>query len=194
MPGEFFTLSLQAVVKEKGVEGTNEILSTFSCSINEDIEVFLKDKAMGFSDQRIARTHLVLCDSGKSFELLGYYTLANKILTVSPEGLSNTVKRKFERFGILDSTTKLYNVATPLIAQLGKNYSNGLNHIITGGELLKSACDKIVAVQNEIGGALIYLECDNRPALLDFYQKNGFRIMERGMPSDKNLVQLVRFL
>ena len=194
MPSGHFTITLQAVINELGVEGTNGILSTFSCPINTDIEIFLKEKAINFSNQRIARTHLFLRESQRGLDLLGYYTLANKILTVSPKGLSNTAKKKLERVGILDNTTSLYNVAAPLIAQLGKNYTDGLDVVMLGDELLETACAKVMNVQEEIGGTLVFIECEDKPELLDFYMRNGFRTMESGLPSEKGLIQMIRFL
>jgi len=172
----------------------SNILSTFSCPHNEDIELFLKERAIDFSNQGIARTHLIMRESPSGLELLGYYALTNKVLTISPEGLSKSTKKRIERFGVLDAVTNIYHVATPLIAQLGKNYTDELNSAISGDELLQIACDKVIDIQEELGGKLVYLECENHPKLIEFYSRNGFRIIERGISSDQELIQMIRFL
>ena len=61
-----------------------------------------------------------------------------------------------------------------LIGQLGKNYSSGNNTLISGDELLGLAIDKVRPIQNESGGRYTYLECEDTPKLIKFYEKNGF--------------------
>ena len=65
-------------------------------------------------------------------------------------------------------------IMAPLIAQLGKNYDNGCEKLITGDELLKMALDKIRLAQRIIGGKVVYVECEDVDFLKDFYQSNGF--------------------
>lgn len=61
-----------------------------------------------------------------------------------------------------------------MIAQLGKNYANGYDALISGDELLDEACHKIKLLQLDIGGRFAYLECEDKPKLIDFYARNGF--------------------
>ena len=65
-------------------------------------------------------------------------------------------------------------MSAPLIAQLGKNYHEGMNHLITGDELLCLACEKISRIQLDLGGRFVYVECEDKPKLIDFYAANGF--------------------
>lgn len=62
----------------------------------------------------------------------------------------------------------------PLIGQLGKNYYNGYNDLISGDILLKLACDKVKEAQDILGGRFVFLECEDKPQLKDFYESNGF--------------------
>ena len=68
-------------------------------------------------------TYLVFSVEGK--ELLGYFTLALKPLSVRGETVSNTTKRKLLRISELDENSDTYTMSAYLIAQLGKNYTNG---------------------------------------------------------------------
>lgn len=62
----------------------------------------------------------------------------------------------------------------PLIGQLGKNYYNEYNKLISGDVLLKMACDKIREAQEILGGRFVYLECEDKDKLKEFYEDNGF--------------------
>ena len=85
-------------------------------------------------------------------------------------------------------------ISAPLIAQLGKNFSIEASNHITGDELLKMACDEIKKIQSTIGGKVAYLECENTPKLIDFYEENGFRsFSERIDGNHTSLVQMIRY-
>ena len=58
-------------------------------------------------------------------ELVGYFTIALKPLTVRGETVSNTVKKKLMRVSELDEQSQTYTMSAYLIAQLGKNFKNG---------------------------------------------------------------------
>lgn len=86
-----------------------------------------------------------------------------------------------------------------MIAQLGKNFSDGYNELITGDELLKLALDSVAEVQMKIGGKLAYIECEDKPVLIEFYRRNGFvELGKRNLDKDETnltgqyLVQMIR--
>lgn len=84
------------------------------------------------------------------------------------------LRSRINQFATYDSDSKSYILPAPLIAQLGKNYSNGYNNLITGDELLAEACNKIKRMQFDMGGKFAYLECEDKHKLTSFYKKNGF--------------------
>jgi hypothetical protein len=177
------------------MEGVRGILSTFSCPRNPDIENFLIKNAIDFSNRGITQTHLVFAIVNGKVELLGYFALTNKILTIDPANLSGATIRRIERHAVLDEKTGLYNIPTALIAQLGKNYDRSLNKILDGDELLEIACGKVAAIQRELGGTLTYIECENISQLVKFYARNDFRIISSGnSSSQENLIQMIRWL
>lgn len=65
-------------------------------------------------------------------------------------------------------------MSVPLLGQIGKNYKNKYNELITGDILLKLAIDKIKEAQYILGGRFIFLECEDKPKLREFYEENGF--------------------
>lgn len=97
--------------------------------------------------------------------IIGYFTLTYKLLHASRNKLSKNWQKRMARFGTYDTNLKKYAVPAPLIGQLSKNYTDGLDKMITGDELLKMAFDKIFDVQMIVGGRIVFLECQDEPKL-----------------------------
>ncbi len=76
-----------------------------------------------FTKKNQSVTYLVFDIS--SMVLAGYFTLALKPLTVRGETVSNTVKKKLLRVSEWDEKSDTYTMSAYLIAQLGKNFTNG---------------------------------------------------------------------
>lgn len=55
----FNVTNLQHMVEELGEDRTKSILLDFCCSINDDVEYFIRHKAIEFSKQELSKTHLV---------------------------------------------------------------------------------------------------------------------------------------
>jgi hypothetical protein len=109
-----------------------QVLSEFSCEINPDVERFIKKQSVEFAKKQQSVTYLVF--STEDAELVGYFAITIKPITVNAKPFSNTVKRKLSRVSTLNEQDQTYNLAAYLIAQLGKNYSNGANERISGKE------------------------------------------------------------
>ena len=159
--------------------------------------VFLKKSSVEFTKKNQSVTYLVFDIS--SMVLVGYFTLALKPLTVRGETVSNTVKKKLLRVSEWDEKSDTYTMSAYLIAQLGKNFTNGADQKITGEELLALAWDKIKEIQYLGGGVVTFLEAENEEKLLSFYRNNRFSQFDtRQTASDAEesheLVQLLRLL
>ena len=152
-----------------------KIISGFSCPLNPDVEDFLKDNAIGFTKEHKSVTYLV--GSNEHNVIVGYFTITIKPINVIVDSSTNSkIKRKCEKISVLDENTNTYRPAAYLIGQLGKNYTNKYNELITGQELLDLALKIIKKTQYYVGGLLVFLEAKNEDKLLSFYAKNGFKI------------------
>ncbi len=182
----------------------SEVISDFCCPRNPDVEDFLKDKALVFSRQRIASTYLVFASYKERQTLVGYFALASKhfhIDSQKPGGISKRLLKRISKFAVRDRELNKYIVSAPLIGQLGKNYADGHDALITGDELLKIACDTVREALRIIGGKLVYLECEDIPSLIRFYEENGFyNFGRRALEGDEKrslkgdyLVQMLRY-
>lgn len=196
-------VNLDDLLSEKGEIVTKEMLQSFSCKQNHDVEYFLKSKAIEFSKCSIAKTHIVFASYKGKWVIVGYFALAGTksfVVKTKSKAISKTWKKKFYRFGSYNEELKQFNVPAPLIGQLGKN--SDYSGLISGAELLKLACDKIRAVQCEVGGKFAYLECEDIPFLKDFYSQNVFFCFgERELDVDERhgfktekLLQLLKYL
>ena len=159
--------------------------------------IFLKKNAVEFTKKSQSVTYLVF--SVESKELLGYFTLALKPLSVRGETVSNTTKRKLLRISELDENSDTYTMSAYLIAQLGKNYTSGANNKITGKELIELAWTVIEDAQYMLGGIVTFLEAENEEKLLSFYRNNRFSQFDtRQTTSDADesheLIQFLRLL
>ncbi|MCM1185258.1 MAG: GNAT family acetyltransferase [Lachnospira sp.] len=180
-----------------GEERLIQILSDFSCPKNPDVEWFLKQNSIEFTKKNQSVTYLVF--STEDFKLLGYFTIALKPLTVRGETVSNTAKKKLLRVSELDKKSDTYIMSAYLIAQLGKNYKDGMNSKITGKDLVELAWIVIEEMQYMGGGMVTFLEAENEEKLLSFYRGNRFSQFDtRQTASDTDspheLIQLLRLL
>lgn len=197
----FKIVNLKILIEEIGEEPVKELLSNFSCPLNKDVEIFLKQKAIEFSKHGLSQTHLVFASYKGNPEIVGYFCLANKYITVQREKLSKTLRKRISKFSVLDQSVGYYCLSSPLIAQLGKNFKNGIDILISGDELLQMACDKVSRIQLDLGGRFAYLECEDKPKLIEFYLSNGFCEFDR-RPLDRDetnidgeyLVQMLKYI
>jgi len=198
---EFFEINLNDLIEELGEDRAKSILSDFSCPINKDVETFLKHKSIEFAKRGFAATHLIFWKAGDEKELIGYYAISTKSFEISKDAVSNRCAKKLAAFGKYNAHLKSYLISAPLIGQLGKNFIRGNNTLISGDELLKMAIDKIKSIQRESGGRYTYLECEDKPKLIQFYERNGFqKFGNRKLDRDEvdldgqYLVQLMKYI
>ena len=194
---------LKDMIQELGENETKKRLSQFSCPLNKDVETFLHNSAIELAKQSVSATHLVFSSYKSKPVIVGYFTLANKnIIVLSNNTMPKNLRKRINKFGVIDLDRNGYRISAPLIAQLGKNYSNGYDKIITGDELLLLACQKVSEVQELIGGKIVYLECEDKLPLIDFYKSNGFvsfgqRKLDRDeteLLSGQYLIQMLKYL
>lgn len=192
-------ISLSDLLDVKGESWVKDQLSHFSCPMNPDIENFLKYKAITFSQQALAKTSLVYTSYKNEFVLIAYFTIASKVFLIKKNKIARKTWDRLKKFGSYIAETQALCISAPLIAQLGKNFTNEYNKLITGDELLSLALDSVHLAQNIIGGKIVYLECEDKPRLIEFYNRNNFyefdrRALDKDETDDIDGSQLVQML
>ena len=195
-------INLKDIYNAIGEKETKNILKDYKCTLNYDVEYFLREKAVEFSKQDISRTYIVMSEYKNKNVIVGYFAITNKVTSIKKVKLSETKKKRLLKFAVFDPETRGYSIALPLIGQLGKNYNNEYNKLISGDVLLKLACDKIKEVQELVGGRFVFLECEDKAKLREFYEENGFVCFgkrnlekdEKSKNSGNYLLQMLRDL
>lgn len=190
---EYLNGNIYSTSEENGIKA---VLSDFLCDRNPDIQKFIRDKAIEFAKRDQTVTYLVFDDES---HLISYFALSVKAVEIDAEGLSETVKRKISYVGLLDEYRGVYTAPAYLIAQLGKNYFNGLHDRITGDELLSLALKQVIRIQYMAGGKIVFLETIGEEKLLSFYERNGFRPftckpLSRTTKKSNELIQMFRII
>ena len=116
--------------EEVGEPALVRLLSDFSCPKNPDVEYFLKKNAIEFTKKNQSVTYLVF--SNDEGELIGYFSIALKPLTVRGETVSNTVKRKLLRISELDEKSQFGR----------KHHGNGRKDQCNPGKYQQYVCDE----------------------------------------------------
>ncbi len=126
--------------------------------------------------------------------MVGFFTLAHKVLNAPADGMSNNVKRRMDRYARLDKEKNSYLVSAFLSAQLGKNYALSEDEQITGTELMDCVDSILEDVQYRIGGGVVYLDSIDNKHLVHFYEDvSGYRKIAKRV-SDTNETKYLQYL
>lgn len=162
------TLSYIELLKENTEEKIDQLLTTFSCSKNQDVENYIKSTFKQHHKQNKSRTYFIF--DKKEPALLAYFTIALKSISIHKDlNLSATLKKKMQ---ITDKSCSVF-----LIGQLAKNdtFKNKINL----KEILYHVFEVLFDVVQLIGGRQILIECQNNNKLIDLYKKHGFSFLQQ---------------
>lgn len=185
-------VSLEKFLEMASEEKVSEVISVFKCGRDPDIENFIKSKAITYEKKAKSRTYLVFDEEVMNegeFDLLAYFTIAMQTLKI-PEGTSPSQIRKLEGLYSRKGDGLITEIPAFLIGQLGKNDLHAGD--IPGDEIMDYALSVIFRAQEIIGGRVVFIECMEKPKLIEFYSRNGFKIFRQD-PDDK-LIQMARLL
>ena len=188
-------INILDMIDSVGEDAVSAALSKFSCLKNLEIEDFIRNNAIDFAKKKMSITYLVYGDNGK---IAGIFTLTHKALKLHNDILSNTARKKIQRYSRIDEQTDSFTVSAYLIAQIGKNENFIIDGSLSVSELMDFTFGVLSAVQHDIGGSLVYLECEENEKLLNFYSSEPNRFIKFGERySDEDNVkytQLFRFI
>ena len=184
---KFFKLSSFLADIENKKETKSQIiklLKTFKCEKNQDLEIFLKQKALIFEKQKRARTFLFIDIQTK--QVLAYYTISISLLNLKNLPIQNELLEEIT--GYKNNFPDL--IPCYLIGQLGKS---DLCNLKIGNKLIKYATNKIINCHYHLGGRFIILDALNNHKLLKFYAKHGFIPIEK-ISQNKESIKMIYFL
>ena len=167
---EYKVFNILDMVEAIGETNLKELLSDFCCPKNEEIQQFVRVNAYEFARKKLSVTYLVVNEDNY---IAAIFTLAHKAIEIGDASLSNSKRKKISRYAVLDSETSSYTVSAFLIAQFGKNYALSAEKRLSGNELMDLTFEVLEKVQHEIGGGVVFIECEDKPKLVDFYNNEN---------------------
>lgn len=189
-------ISLKDLISEVEEEKLNELLSSFKCELDPDIEFFLKSRAITYEKLSKARTYLVVSENDletkriEEINILGYIALALKVLTV-PESVSNRLRKEIDGLSAKIHGEQITAFPVYLIGQLGRN-TYVTKEAVSGKDLLGYAFDIIQPAIDAVGGRYILIECHNEEKLIHFYRDNQFTAFATIPDQNHSMVQMIR--
>lgn len=188
----FETVNILDMIDAIGEEELQLILSDFSCPKNQEIEHFVRKNAIEFARRKMSITYLVIDEESR---IAGIFTLTHKAVQLLDAGLTGTVRKKIQRHARLDEATDSYILSAFLVAQFGKNYQYGESNVLKGNELMDMTIVTLKEIQRQIGGGVVYLECEDKPQLLSFYQNKENRYQIFGdRYSERDAVKYIQLM
>ena len=161
----FRTVELQKIINLSDADGLKRQIDNFS-SLNNDVEYFIRHKAVDYEKRAFCRTFLVV---DENIHIVGFFTLGLKNLAFQ-DYVSNSKKKSIH--GI---SSDVSSVPVILIGQLSKNLA--CDNAISGEELLDFAIDMVYNAQDIVGGRICLVETatdEENQKVIEFYENCGF--------------------
>jgi len=155
-----------------------ELLQTFPCSRNSDLQDFLHNKALTFEKHLRSRTYLYIDNETK--EVSAYFTIS--IATLHTDDISSEVIKMLDGY---QENTK--SIPCFLIGQLGK--SDHYENKKIGAFILEDSIEIIDNLHNAVGGRFILLDAININAVISFYEDSLFFPIET---SNTESIKMIR--
>ena len=163
--------SLLQLLNARGEDEVSDVLSSFRCERNKDIEDFVRYNTFDFNLRGFCASYLVFDTDAAA--LVGFYALALKIASIPENVVSKTAHKKLASFGELRPETGCFDLPCVLLAQFGKSDS-GIGRV-TGEELMAFVEKSISDIQRLVGGRFVFLDSVNEPGLIEYYSRMGYR-------------------
>lgn len=168
--------------KVKQILHTFESITNYETGEDNDVKFFLHNKAISFENIGLSATYLIFAPYKNEEVLVGYFSIANKPLTIPAKTfnmLSKSLKKRFKNIGFEEGDSH-FVVPAFLIGQLGKNFSEEAikTKSLIGDDIVSFAEEKIKEAMLAVNGKYVWLECIESEKLINFYERNGYRLLE----------------
>ena len=162
-------------------------------SINKDVETFFKEKAAQSCKLNTSSTYIIV-STDRELEVLGYFTLATKMLTIKLSILTKSEQKVISRYGYYDEDSDSLKLPAILIAQLSRNFNT--SDALCGSDLMDIILKQVKNIFNLTSGKTVFLECERIKKLTDFYESQKFKFLDTNIFSknNKELVQMYRLI
>jgi hypothetical protein len=172
---------LQEVIDLVGENRINEVLATFDCCRNTEVQEFLRTKAVSMEKSHNAATYLdIISNADNTYSIKGYFTIALQVLNITYD-----IPNKDRRI-ITAGKIKRENIAGYLIGQIAK-----CNGVAKGyGKFLVNTAIEIIKIANSlVSGRILYLDC--KDVLVNYYIEQGFKFLRKDAEDIYNQLYMI---
>lgn len=161
-----FTLAERCI--RVSVEDMEGFMPDFTCG-NADLDEFFHNDALPYSLELLGKTYLMVLADNPA-KVVCAFTLSNDSVKMALVP-TNKIKNKLQR--PIPNQKRMRSYPAVLIGRLGvANEFQGLN---VGSQLLQYIMMWFLEKDNKTGCRFLVVDAYNTPAVLNFYEKNGFR-------------------
>jgi len=159
-------------------------LRDFNCG-NEDLNDFLHNSALSYDNALLGRSYVWTLDKDPR-HIMCFFTVSNDSLRL--QNLTNSTQKRIKSKIARQKHRSTYPAV--LIGRLGVNLSlkqqrqPGISSI--GDQLMTFIKAWFSSQQNKTGCRFIIVDAYNKPEVLRYYERNGFRFLESKGEESKN--------
>lgn len=166
------------------VDLTAEISSFNFCCGDDDLDDFFHNHALLYSEEHLGKTY-VFVDNDTS-EIVAFFTVSNDSIktTFIPKRSTNRVQRK------IPGLKHLRTYPAVLIGRLGVNKPFQGKGLKIGRQVVNFIKLWFLDENNKAGCRFLVVDAYNKPEVLSFYERNGFKYLYATEADEKEATQI----
>lgn len=166
------------------IDLTEEISSLdFSCG-DDDLDDFFHNHALLYAKEHLGKTYVFI--NNDTSEIVAFFTVSNDSIktTFIPKNSTNRVQRK------IPGLKHLRTYPAVLIGRLGVNKSYQGKGLMVGRQIVNFIKLWFLDDDNKTGCRFLVVDAYNKPEVLSFYERNGFKYLYATEEDECNATQV----
>lgn len=153
----------------------------FSCG-DDDLDDFFHNNALPYAVQHLGKTYVFLNNDSGATEIVAFFTVSNDSIktTFIPKNSTNRVQRK------VPGLKHLRTYPAVLIGRLGVNRKFQGNGFGIGRQVVNYIKLWFLDDDNKTGCRFLVVDAYNKPEILSFYERNGFKYLYASEQDEKD--------
>lgn len=166
------------------IDLTEEIRSlNFTCG-DADLDDFFHNHALLYAKEHLGKTYVFV--NNNTSEIVAFFTVSNDSIktTFIPKNATNRVQRK------IPGLKHLRTYPAVLIGRLGVNKSYQGKGFMIGRQIVNFIKLWFLDDENKTGCRFLVVDAYNKPEVLSFYERNGFKYLYATEEDEINATQV----
>lgn len=166
------------------IDLTEELSSfDFSCG-DDDLDDFFHNHALLYAKERLGKTYVFV--NNDTSEIVAFFTVSNDSIktTFIPKNSTNRVQRK------IPGLKHLRTYPAVLIGRLGVSMSYQGKGFMIGRQIVNFIKLWFLDDDNKTGCRFLVVDAYNKPDVLSFYERNGFKYLYASEEDERKATQV----